>query len=163
MNGSRTIKLSNGSSTLVSAEDYEKVKDYTWRETRNGYAITSIGGRLNKREILMHRLITGAVKGEWVDHKNHNKLDNRRDNLRLCTASQNIGNSNLRADNTSGYKGVTLHTINGNWISRIMVEGKTIHLGVFDNPHDAARMYNFWALDIFGEFAKLNVVEEAAV
>ncbi len=93
-----------------------------------------------------------------VDHIDGDKFNNSLSNLRFCTASQNIGNSNLRSDNTSGYKGVTFRAKAGKWVAAIRQNYRLIYLGSFSSPHDAACAYNSAAKEFFGEFARLNEV-----
>lgn len=113
----------------------------------------------------MHRIIMeivlgrALVKGEYVDHINHNGLDNRRDNLRLASAAQNMQNSRLRSDNTSGYKGVVWVISRRKWRAEIYVDKRSKCLGYFQNAIDAAKAYNDAALKYFGEFAFLNTIE----
>lgn len=103
----------------------------------------------------MHRFLIGA-KGEFVDHINGDGLDNRKSNLRLCSNAQNVQNTGLTRANTSGYKGIRLR--NGRWDSRITCLNKTYHLGVFSTKEEAARAYNAAAIELHGEFARLNDV-----
>lgn len=105
----------------------------------------------------MHRELIEVPEGFVIDHKNGDTLDNRKSNLRACKQSENAKNqTKKRSDNTSGYKGVTWWKRDGNWKAQLYVDGKNINLGYFDCKHEAAMMYNFWAKDIFGEFASLN-------
>lgn len=106
----------------------------------------------------MHRVIIGAQPNQLVDHINRNKLDNRCSNLRIVTNSQNVINSSARANNSSGYKGVTWHKKNGKWQASVMVNYKRHHLGQFTNVVDAARVYNDACRKYFGDFAYLNKV-----
>jgi hypothetical protein len=104
----------------------------------------------------MHRLVIGYDGELMVDHINGNKLDNRRENLRVVSMAQNVMNSPKR----SGlYKGVSRASKN-RYRARLTFNGKELNLGVFENPQDAARMYNFWARDLFGEYATLNKISE---
>ncbi len=93
-----------------------------------------------------------------VDHKNGNKLDNRKENLRLSTHSQNGCNRGKQVNNSSGLKGVTWNKERLAWHAQIGVRGKRIHLGYFSNPGLAAMAYNHAAIKHHGEFAKLNEV-----
>ena len=89
-----------------------------------------------------------------MDHKDGNGLNNTRNNLRLCTVSQNQCNSRVRRTSRTGYKGVCLR---GNKIAaRIKINGESIFLGYFKTVEDAARAYNEAAIVIHGEFARLN-------
>ena len=89
----------------------------------------------------MHRWITGPPRGIEIDHINQNKLDNRRENLRLSTRSKNMHNAKMSTLNTSGHKGVHWSKSNKKWQVRIRVEGKRINLGYFDKIEEAAIAY----------------------
>lgn len=111
----------------------------------------------------LHTFLTG-----WslVDHINTNGLDNRRENLRPATRSQNNANARGHANGTSPYKGVSWKTRRGIWVAQIGVAGipkkKTHHLGCFEDPTEAARAYDSAALALYGEFARLNFPQEIA-
>jgi hypothetical protein len=107
----------------------------------------------------LHRLLTGW---SYVDHKNGDGLDNRRENLRQATHGENVANARRRADNTSGYKGVHKNSRRGRpWKAGIRADGRMRHLGYYDSPIDAARAYDIAAREVFGEFARLNFPEVA--
>ncbi len=152
MEGIRTIALANGPGVaLVSAQDYDRVKDCVWH-LHKGYAVTRVEGKL----IYLHRLIANAPSGVMVDHINRDRLDARRSNLRQATNSQNQANVPKRVGTTSQFKGVSRHTFSGRWQARISMGGKQKHLGYFENEEDAARAYDAMAHDIFGPFARTN-------
>lgn len=127
------------------------------RKGRNSYA--QRGGRQPE---LLHRIILARVlgrplvKGEVVDHINGNGLDNRRDNLRLATPSQNQWNSKKHIDNTSGYKGVRLSKSTMRWEAKITFQGKFYYLGLFATPEEAYTAYCVKAQELFGKFAKIE-------
>src|SRR3990167_2096609 len=102
----KKIKLSQNKYALVDDSDFEFLNQWKWSLSSGGYAerqeLKSLGGE----KIRMHRLIIGAKEGQQADHKNMNRIDNRRGNLRICTKSQNMMNCGRRKNNTSGYKGV---------------------------------------------------------
>ena len=125
---------------------------YTWRVRRGGYVVRAYGGK----SIFLHRLVLAAQDGQVVDHINGDKLDNRRENLRLCTVAQNSQNQSLRATNTSGFKGVRRNAAAGKWEALIRHAGRRIYLGLFDDPRVAAHAYNRAAVALHGEFARLN-------
>lgn len=110
----------------------------------------------------MHRLILGLVPGDGlvVDHRNGNGLDNRRCNIRTATRSNNQHNQRLgRANNTSGYKGVTRRRgpcRRKPWRACIRHERRTVFIGHFATPEAAAAAYDRKAAELFGEFASLN-------
>ncbi len=109
----------------------------------------------NGRTIEMHRQILNAPAGLLCDHKNHNGLDNRRANLRLCTPSQNSQNQLPRAGFSSIYKGVSREK--NKWRADIRLNGRPIFIGYFDDQIDAAIAYDDMAIELFGEFACLNL------
>ena len=116
-------------------EDYDKIKDYCWNEDNNGYMSTHI----NKNEVIyMHRLVMNAKKGEIIDHKEHNKRDNRKSKLRVGTQSNNMMNTSPRKDNTSGVIGVSLDKRNNRWVAEIMVDKNKINLGSYKTKEEAA-------------------------
>jgi hypothetical protein len=99
------------------------------------------------------------VMGCMCDHKNHNTLDNRKDNLRPCTTAQNNLNRPGNKGSKSGYKGVTLNNGKGGhniWRVRIQIDGKSTFLGRFHTPEEAAHAYDEAAKIYHGEFAHLN-------
>jgi hypothetical protein len=116
--------------------------------------------------LMMHRLIMKSKPNEIIDHINGNGLDNRKQNLRICTHIQNSYNRRKNANNTSGYKGVKRACGNYysqlrkkgiiKWVAQINHEGKRIHLGVYDTKEEAAKIYDKRALELHGKFAKLN-------
>lgn len=146
------IKLTQGKVAIVDDADYEWLSQFKWCLTAGKYAGRCINGNV----VLMHRIINKTPEGVWTDHINENKLDNRRSNLRDCTSAQNKANVTRRKDNTSGFKGVAV--FRKKWQAYINKDGKRIHLGHFEKKEDAARAYNEAAVDIFGEFARLNNV-----
>lgn len=121
-----------------------------WRISAYGYAIRS------KDKVFMHRLLLEPSSGEMVDHKNGDKLDNRLENIRICTQPQNAMNQKRNSVNTTGYKGVTVAS-NG-FRARIKVNYKSFELGVFDTAKKAALAYNRAAKKLHGDFARLNDV-----
>lgn len=95
---------------IVDDADFDALSAHTWRlsravtsDSRYHYAAATINGQA----ITMHRLIAGAMAGEVVDHKNHNPLDNRRDNLRRCTHAENLRNNRRASLPRSGLKHIT--------------------------------------------------------
>jgi hypothetical protein len=104
----------------------------------------------------MHRQVTNAPKGLVVDHINHNGLDNRRANLRLCTKQQNNCNSRSFRHKTSNYKGVFKEKGSKKFRAYIRFNKKPVHIGMFELEIDAAKAYDKKAKELFGEFAYLN-------
>lgn len=102
------IKFPNGGCTLVDDEDYDVIKQFTWRKKWNPYT-NSYYAATGVKTILLHRLIMNAKKGQKVDHRNHDTLDNRKDNLRKVTHSQNMQNRiGATALSSTGIRGVSI-------------------------------------------------------
>lgn len=149
------IPLTQGKFAIVDADDYEKLSQYKWHVSGKGdmlYACRTEG----RRKIKMHRQILNAPPGMHCDHINHNGLDNRKANLRLCTPQQNSFNQRPRHNGTSKYKGVFWSYKNRKWRAEIRLNGQKIHIGYFDYEQDAAIAYDDYAIELFGEFAWLN-------
>lgn len=136
---------------LIDKEDYKKVKDYKWSECSSNKMIH------NHTIGLLSRFITNTTNPNIeVDHKNHDTLDNRKENLRPCTRSQNRANQLIRIDNTSGAKGVSWKKDVKKWEAYIDFNGKRKRLGYFTNKKEAIMAYNKAAITYYGEFALLN-------
>ena len=105
------------------------------------------------RDILIHRVVMNAPKGMDVDHINGDPLDNRKENLRICTRSENCRNKKVRCDSKSGYKGVEIKS-SGRFQAYIGYPHQ--RLGTYDTPEEAARVYDKKAIHLHGEFANLN-------
>lgn len=135
-----------------------KIKAGSVAGSRMGNGYIHIG--IDSRKYQAHRLAWLYVNGEWpskdIDHKNNVKDDNRIGNLRLATMSQNIANARRRSDNTSGFKGVSWKKRDSKWCARIRDGNKYRHLGLFTDPADAAKAYDAAAIELHGEFARLN-------
>ena len=147
------ILLRNGAIALVDDEDYDYIKQRKWSLNNTGYATSSLG--------FMHRVIIGTPTGMCTDHINHDKLDNRKSNLRICTKSQNQGNLKIiTRKKSSKYKGVSWCKKAQRWMVKINDNGKQRHVGVFKSEIEAAKRYDKEATLVFGEFALINGVEQ---
>lgn len=152
----KEIPLTKGKVALVDDEDYERISRWKWHYTPNGYAAHTIWSPEKKVNRGMHREVMQTPPGLETDHINGNKLDNRRENLRICTSSQNKANSGLSKMNTSGYKGVRWRESRQKWEVDIRKDGRKVFLGRFDDIIEAAKAYDLAAKAHYGEFAKLN-------
>ncbi len=148
---------------MVDDEDYEYLNQFKWHIDENHgcfYASRNIPLGNKKRTIVsMHRIIMGAKKGEFIDHRDRNGLNNQKSNLRFANPSQNGANTNSRKNSTSKYLGVSWHIRDLIWNAAMTFNGKSIHIGYFDTEIEAALAYNKKAIELHGEFANLNIIE----
>jgi len=155
----KEIKLTKGKVALVDDADYDLLNQLNWYAFWNGKTFYAARNSPKKRgvTIFMHQMILGVKGG---DHINGNGLDNQRANLRACTVSQNGMNAQPRLGCASKYKGVTLKKKLKKypWQAGIVVNKKRIHLGYFETDTEAAIAYNEKAFELFGEFARPNVI-----
>lgn len=164
-----TIPLTQGYEALVDAADLPIVASYSWFAHKNSagkvYAATAVYPGGGRRVFLrMHRLLTSAAPGQPVDHRNGDGLDNRRDNLRICTVSQNMQNSRAKRAEAglaryAPYKGVTCVGAGNRrrpWRAQIDLPDGRRYLGYHATADDAARAYDVAAVEHFGEFARVN-------
>ena len=156
----KRIELSWGKFAIVDVEDFERVNSYKWCSVRMGQVWYAQTLSPDGSHLSMHRLITNAPKQLIVDHKDHNGLNNRRSNLRLCTQQQNIYNRRPQSGGSSRHKGVHWDKKFNQYRAKICHKSKQYHLGRFDNEDDAGRAYDRKAIELFGEFAYLNFPED---
>ena len=159
----KEIKLTQGKVAIVDDEDFEYLNQWKWcANNKNGkfYVVRNITASKNKQNsIFMHRFIMKPNKGMVIDHLDGNPLNNQKKNLRICTHSENMRNRNLYVNNTSGFKGVYWHKTTKKWMSYIRINKKSLYLGIYTCPIDAAKAYNDAALKYHGEFAHINKID----
>lgn len=153
----KEILLGKGQIAFVDDKDFESISSLHWY-LHNGYAKNDRQSNNKRIRTSMHRMVMGENAGKYTDHINGNKLDNRRENLRICTNAQNMRNIAPKKQNSSGFKGVTWQKDCSRWKAQIKVNYKNIHIGIFKIKEDAARAYNEAAKKYFGDFAWLNIV-----
>src|ERR1700744_1157255 len=129
------ITLSNGGVALIDDADYALVSKHTWKAIGKTLKYARSGN------LSMHRVIMDAPADMVVDHINGRTLDNRRSNLRICTRVENMRNQRLAKNNTTGYKGVSLHKA-GRYRASICVNRNLMFLGTFACPIRAALAYD---------------------
>ena len=122
-----------------------------------GYPATTVGTGKKAYKLYLHRFVMSAQAGTIVDHKNGDHLDNRRTNLRLASKAQNAANTGKLSTNGSGFKGVVKH--GKKYRAFAHKDGKTLYLGTFESPKEAACEYNKTAKKLFGKFARPNKVK----
>ena len=142
------IKSEEIGRALIDIEDIDKVKNYRWCK-HNGYARNNDIGNL-------HRFIMNAPIEMEVDHINHNRLDNRKSNLRVVTHQQNNMNKATTKSNTSGYPGVYWYKSRSKWQVGIKVNYKQIFLGYYDTLKEAIEVRKRAEIKYFGEYRNKN-------
>jgi hypothetical protein len=154
----KRIPLTQGQFALVDDEDFERLIKHKWyakwnNNTKSFYAARHLSRREDGRTdtIRMHREITGAVKTQIVDHVNHNTLDNRRSNIRICSMAESSSHRRVQSNNKSGFKGVTRIASSQKWRAYIRTHLVQVHLGNFQNPEDAAAAYDAASLRYHGK------------
>lgn len=150
------IPLGKGHFAIVDEPDLELLSGAPWsvmRDKHTNYAVRSVKREDGKwRNEYMHRVL---VRGDTVDHRNGNGLDNRRENLRPATKAQNLQNIR-RPPGASGFRGVEYYAKREKWRAHIGYGGKYLRLGYFDSAEDAATARDDKARELHGEFAVLN-------
>lgn len=156
-----SIPLTKGLFAVVDAADFERLSQHRWQAMKSKntfYAARSVIVAGRKKTIRMHREILKVPAGVLVDHRDRNGLNNRRQNLRAATHTQNQANAVKRATGTQ-YRGV--HAKRGRFAAKIRCDRVQHWLGAHTDPADAARAYDRKARELFGEFASLNFPMEA--
>jgi len=169
------IPLTQGYTTIIDPEDIDVANCKWFASKRNNghvYACRDIRPNGKQKRIYLHRLILERKLGHplhpeiFADHINRDSLDNRRSNLRAASPSQNIANSKRMERKErkmrSPYRGVYWIKERRRWRAQISVAGKTIYLGYFDIPEQAAIAYNAAALAYRPRFARLNKIPDTS-
>lgn len=158
----KEIQLTKGFVALVDDEDYEALAAFKWCASWTGrkwYAVRRLPRLVPYqigKKVYMHKVILGVDGHDQIDHRNGNGLDNRRENIRRATSSQNGMNKGKAPSNTSGFKGVSQKRGRNKWVAQIKKDQMVTYLGIFDTPEEAAKAYDRAAAEVHGEFAKLN-------
>lgn len=160
------VKLTQNQVCCIDLEDLPKINKYRWiaikdhnNQQENYYAVArnrkSVNNSIDKKMIRMHCLI---MESDFVDHKDCNGLNNCKENLRIYTdMSLNNANSRKRKNTITKYKGV--YAEGKRYRSYIKFHNKTIIIGFFDTEEEAAKAYDLKAIELFGEYARLNFPE----
>jgi len=156
--GSRWIPLTKNQIAIVDEEDFDRVSARAWFCSGSGDYLQAIC-HWGKTTIVMSRFIMNAPPGVHVDHINHNTLDNRKSNLRLCSHAENHRNlKKFKNGATSRFKGVCFDPGSKKYRAYGVLNYVQHHIGRFSNEIDAALAYNSWASINHGEFACLNEI-----
>lgn len=152
------VEAANDFEFLISPEDYDLIRDHRWFNNDGRGYLSGSGGKYRYK--YLHRVIAdrmGLDMSKQIDHINGIKHDNRRENLRSATNTQNQHNVGRNSKNTSGFKGVSWCKANNKWRAYIKINGKPKYLGVFETPELAHEAYKQAAIKHHGEFANTGV------
>lgn len=141
------------SSFLFDLDDLPIIESRSWYVDKDGYLTSSYYYLGVLRIIRFHRIVAHPKPGQRVDHKNRNRADNRKQNLRCCSFSENNRNRGLYSTNTSGVTGVVFNKKRKQWMATIMHDHKRIFIGRFPNKSDAIKARLEAEIHLFGEFA----------
>lgn len=155
----KLIPLTQGQFAKVDDADFGLISSFKWcarREKDTFYAVraTSRNSPGGKSTMRMHRVISGAVHSDIVDHIDHDGLNNQRSNLRFCTHTQNMRNRRGAISNSaSGMRGVSKPRGRSKWLACIRVNKKTLYLGTYNSSPEASAAYAAANKKYFGEFS----------
>lgn len=159
------VALTQGRVALVDDEDWEEVNKHKWCAHRGTgkqtwYAKRSVWRKDEQRQVTvcMHDAILGGdPRGRRIDHADGDGLNNQRGNLRFATSEEQARNRPAHRNNKTGLKGVTYTPGHPRpYRTVIRIDGRQVHLGYFFSPEDAAIAYDTKAIEVYGEFARLN-------
>lgn len=153
--------------TLIDTEDIERLETYgyswysVWKPELNSYYVRSSkykgqhpNGNSKFEMVYLHRFIMNASEGEYVDHINHNILDNRKSNLRIIPQDKNTKHrSGKNSNNKSGYRNVCWNKTYNKWVVQLQIDGKNTILDKFDDVHEAGKFAEDMRKKHYGKFA----------
>lgn len=148
----KLLPISKGQFAIVDDEDFDVLKNWKWKFTKQGYACRNfeVDGKWGSH--WMHRVVMKVEKGVYIDHINRNKLDNRKSNLRVVTTLQNMANKGALKNNKCGLRGVHFHPGTGKYRAVLGWAGKRMSLGLFHTKEEAHDVYCAAAKQKWGEF-----------
>lgn len=143
---------SKGERFIFDKEDFEIIKDFCWFVNSLGYVVTR--DRITSKMISFHRLVMRPKnKDELVDHIDHDRLNNCKSNLRVCSHDDNMKNRSIHKNNTSKVLGVTWYEPRKKWRSQIKINGRCTHIGLFTSKTEAIRARIKAELEFYKEYA----------
>jgi hypothetical protein len=145
-------KKHNMKFTIIDESLYYELNKYSWHDYQN----SGVSGFVNNKTIKLHRFIMNYIGKDFIDHINNNPYDNRKCNLRIVTHQQNMMNQSSSKNSTSKYIGVHFDKSRNKWQAKIMIDGKNINLGRFDNEVEAAKARDIATKEHFGKYGNLN-------
>lgn len=144
-----------GYAVQIDDEDEHIIRDHGWCvHSCSQPGRVYFQANINKKRVLLHRLIIKAPLGASIDHADADTLNNRKINLRFATQYQNTKNGRKHKDNRSGYKGVSWDRKHRRWSAFIGDRYTHKWLGYFLDPREASEAYKKAAIKIAGEFAR---------
>ena len=138
---------------MVDDNKWYDIMKYKWSKSNNYFV-----ARINGKMINIHRYLMNANKNDIIDHIDKNTKNNQMNNLRVSNESLNTHNRTKKANTTSKYYGVSWNKKDNIWIVSICKDNVKYYLGSFDNENEAAMTYNKKAVELYGEFANLNII-----
>lgn len=158
-----TVFFNDGTFFIIDSNDFELVSKYTWFKSKRGYPVAHFSRKSPQghKTFSLHRYLFNFPPSGTIDHIDRDKMNNRRNNLRLCTQQQNSFNQSLRVTNSSGYTGVSINKATGMFEAYIHYKGKKKYLGLYTTAEEAAVVRDKEALKIFGKYANLNFPDVA--
>lgn len=150
----KELSLSNSElKILIDDCDYEWASIIKWRLAKTPTSIAVVRSAF-RRNVPISKDITGCNRYDVVDHRDHNPLNNQRDNLRICSKQENCFNRSKSKNTNCKYKGI--YPKRNKFAAQIKHNGTMFYLGSFNTQEEAAKAYNIKAKELFGEFAALN-------
>lgn len=145
---------------LFDIEDLVLIESRSWYQDKDGYLVSSYFFNGRRRFVRFHRIVIKAKEGQFVDHINKNRADNRKQNLRCCNRAENDRNRSPYSTNTSGVSGVCFDRQRGKWVASISYNKKRLFIGRFTNKEDAIRARLEKETELFKEFAPQRALLE---
>lgn len=154
----KEVALTRGKVAIVDDCDYERVNQIKWHLHTGGYAGSKDWSSGKRVYVYMHRFITNAPRGTEVDHINGDRLDNRRANLRMASRKENARNAKGMPERRARYKGISFY--DNAYHVRVMADGKQLNFGRYRSERAAAKVYDYAAIGLHGDFARINFPNE---